>query len=325
LIRLDTEYWFLIAPIALGLIILARHGPKWLGRFRWIPLGLAVVMVIPPVIDADYEIPLTRITTPIALCLAILGWYGPKRLGRTRWVFLAAAVVMANPLGIKEAYKFQLNRTLYHDEVVLGQLLPAGSIIRFRNHERTYFDFIKLPRVTEIDGIPFTGTISFRSGGDTPPRWYGTLAADHVIDGWPCARGEIATRRGDKLLTCKLATPQTFFDYGLPAGTIVFGDWKVWRFELPLDEELNINALSATAPAGSKVTVSSDGHLQGIRLEAGQTIVVHGVPLKASIELAEHALVGEIAEPFVVAGEQRPAGTKVSIDLGAGVVSLLPE
>ena len=264
----DSEYWFLTAPIVLGLLVLAWRGPKWLGRFRWGGLVIAVPMAMP-------------------LALA----------------------------GMIEVSKLPLTRTLSRDEIVVGQLLYAGSTIRFRDREHTYVEFIKLPRVTELDGIPFTGTVSYASGGDTPGRRYGTLAADHVIDGWPCARGRIATRWGSKLLTCKLATAQFFYYFEVPAGTTVFGGWKTWSFELPPDNTLAIKALSTAAPAGSDVTVTSEGHLTRIRLKEGQTMIVHDVPLRADIEFAEDVLVGEIAQSFVVGGEQRVAGTKVSFDL----------
>ena len=268
LLPFEIGYWFFAVPTVLGLVVLALRGPKWLGRFRWVALGILAV----------------PITIPLALFV------------------------------MREASKLPLTRTLSRDEIVAGQLLYAGSVIRFRDWEHTYIDFIKLPRVTEIDGIPFTGTVSFASGGDTPGRWYGTLAADYPIDGWPCARGKIATRWGNKLLTCKLATARAFFDFEVPAETTVHGDWKSWSFELPPDQGLAIKALSATAPAGSKVVVKSDGRLTRIRLKEGQTMVVQGVPLRADVAIAEDVLVGEIAESFAVAGEQRAAGTKVSFD-----------
>jgi len=268
LLSLDSEYWFLTAPMVFGLLVLALRGPNWLGRFRWGGLVIAVPMAM-----------------PFALT------------------------------GMVEASKLPLTRTLSGDEIVAGQLLYAGSVVRFRDRKHTYVEFIKLQRVTEIDGIPFTGTVGFASGGDTPGRWYGTLAADHVIGGWPCARGQIATRWGNKLLTCKLATAQIFFDFEVPAGTTVFGGWKVWSFELPPDEGLAIKALSTIAPAGSIVGVTSDGRLQRINLKSGQTIAVHEVPLRGNIEAADEALVGELAQPFVIEGAQRAAGTTISIDL----------
>src|SRR5450631_940159 len=81
-------------------------------------------------------------------------------------------------------------------------------------------------------------------------------------------------------------------------------------------------ALSTTAPAGVALWVTAEGCLQKIGLREGQTIIARGVPLRANIEVVGDVVVGEIAESFVVAGEQRPAGTKVSIDLAAGSTSL---
>jgi hypothetical protein len=277
LLDLDFEYWPFIAPIVLGLMLLVWHGPKWLGRSRWVAPIIALPTAIPLALSAMYEV-----------------------------------------------YKFPLTRTLYHNEIVAGRLLPAGSRIRFRDWEHTYFEFIQLPRVTEIDGIPFTGTVSYASGGDTPGRWYGTLAVDHMIDGWPCARGEITTRWGSKLLTCQLATAHAFFDFELPASTTVYYSniyrridsyVDIWHLELPPDKGIAIKALSTTAPAGVALWVTGDGYLLSIRLRERQIIIVHGVPLRANIEVVGKGVVGEIAESFVVAGGPRPAGTRVSIDL----------
>lgn len=162
LLELDIEFWFFTAPIALGLAVFGWYGPKWLGRFRWVALGVAMPMAIP---------------------LALSGMY--------------------------VVYKWPLERTLDHDEIVAGEPLYAGSRIWFRDSEHTRIEFIKLPRVTDISGIPFIGTVRFASGGDNPARWYGTLAADQTIDGWPCAGGKITTRWGNKpnkLLMCQLAT-----------------------------------------------------------------------------------------------------------------------
>ena len=42
LLELDIEFWFFTAPIALGLAVFGWYGPKWLGRFRWVALGVAM-------------------------------------------------------------------------------------------------------------------------------------------------------------------------------------------------------------------------------------------------------------------------------------------
>ena len=285
----------------------------------------------------ELDIEFRFFTAPIALGLAVFGWYGPKWLGRFRWVALGVAMPMAIPLalsGMYVVYKWPLERTLDHDEIVAGESLYAGSRIRFRDSEHTRIEFIKLPRVTDISGIPFIGTVRFASGGDNPARWYGTLAADQTIDGWPCARGKITTRwdnKLNKLMMCQLATAHAFFDFELPASTTVYyGDTyrridtyiDTWHLELPPDKGIAIKALSTTAPAGVALWVTAEGCLQKIGLREGQTIIARGVPLRANIEVVGDVVVGEIAESFVVAGEQRPAGTKVSIDLAAGSTSL---
>jgi hypothetical protein len=55
----------------------------------------------------------------------------------------------------------------------------------------------------------------------------------------------------------------------------------------------------------------------------GQTIVVHGVPLNSGMfELHGEVIASELAEPFAVAGEMRPAGTAIRIDLATGDASV---
>ena len=62
------------------------------------------------------------------------------------------------------------------------------------------------------------------------------------------------------------------------------------------------------------------------RLDLGQTIVVRGVPLNSTtFELHGEIIVSELAAPFVVASEARPAGTKVRIDLATGEVAVSSE
>jgi TolB-like protein len=67
----------------------------------------------------------------------------------------------------------------------------------------------------------------------------------------------------------------------------------------------------------------SDGLLEGISSGHEQTIVVRGVPFNSkNFHLQGKRVVSELAEPYFVAGEMRPAGTGVRIDLPTGNVSV---
>jgi hypothetical protein len=100
-------------------------------------------------------------------------------------------------------------------------------------------------------------------------------------------------------------------------------DNKPWRLLLPPDAGVDIPALASTAPPGVTLSVANDGRLAGIRSGHEQTIVVCGVPLNSkNFHLQGEHVASELAEPFAVAGEMRPAGTGVRIDLPTGNVSV---
>lgn len=263
----------------------------------------------------------------IVACLAILGWYGAHLLGRYRWIPLGTAALMAMPLAIYLLHevhdRFVYERTLDHDETVTGLPLYAGSRIRFEDPAHTVIRSVNLSRVTHILGVPFTGRIRHRRGGDSPGVWAGTLAVDQSISGWLCSgRCEVIIRYDGTLSSCQLATAHTFFDYELPAGTQVAYDPTDILFALPSDKELAIKALSTTAPGGVTLTVTGNGRLKEINGLIRHTIVVHSLPLKTPVVWSEEAVSGRLAEPLVVGGERRPEGTAVRIDLVAGTVSL---
>jgi hypothetical protein len=56
LLDLDIEFWFFTAPIALGLAVFGWYGPKWLGRFRWVALGVAMPIAIPLALSGMYVV-----------------------------------------------------------------------------------------------------------------------------------------------------------------------------------------------------------------------------------------------------------------------------
>lgn len=274
------------------------------------------------VLDAEYW----PLTVPIALGLAVLGWFGSKWLAR---IAFTVAVVVALPPAVYATNlavdRLVYQRTIYRDQTVAGVPLYAGSKIRFWNHEQTVIDWIELPRVTDISGIPFTGTV-WRSGGeDGPVRWDGTLAADQSIDGWPCSSGAVEINGEGGLRRCELATPHAFFDYELPAGTTVNYNPanSTWSWFLPEDNGIALKVLFANAPGGINLQVTNDGRLTGIVSRIDKTVMVRGAPLSTmNINLSGDAVLGQLAQPFEIAGKQQPAGTPVRIDLVAGNVSL---
>lgn len=94
---------------------------------------------------------------------------------------------------------------------------------------------------------------------------------------------------------------------------------------LPAGVGVYIPALAAMAPGGVTLEVASDGRLVRIGSGHSQTIV-RGVPLNSkTFELHGEIVVSELAAPFVVASEARPAGTKVRIDLATGEVVVSSE
>jgi hypothetical protein len=297
-------------------MVFALFGLRRLARFRWVAVGLLVVMAI-----FDF------FTMPIASGLTVFAVFGPKRLARFRWVAVGLMVVIVIGHGamheVRERYVY--GRKLDRDETVAGVPLPAGSRIRFEDTGFTTIDYIKLPRVTRVAGIPFTGTMRFLHGGERPATWSGTLAADQNISGWPCQSGEYVQIQLDgSLYTCRLASAHTFFDYELPAGTAV-QHWMDWYFDLPPDKGLAIKVLDTTAPPGIRIKIASDGRLKTIdpyhashRGDAGKTIVVRGYPLKAvDVEVSPESVTGQLAEPFTIGGVQQPAGTRITINLAA--------
>jgi hypothetical protein len=263
------------------------------------------------------------VTAPIAVGLAILGWYGRRWLGRWRWVVLAVAALLAAPVafyGLNIAYdQYALQRALDRDETVKGVQFYAGSTLRFYDRDQKLFESAELRRVTNILGVPFIGTITLDGFGN----WEGTLAADQTISGWPCRSGRVGIENDGTLWFCHLASAHSYYEYELPAGTMVNrGSGDTWLLDLPRDKGVAIRSLSATAPPDVTLTVTSDGRLKSISRGLEKTIIVHDVSLQAFLEVVGTKVRGKLAKPSVVAGEQQSVGTRVSIDLAAGTVSL---
>jgi hypothetical protein len=265
-----VSYWFISIPSVIGLALLGRYGHRWLGRLRWLAFGVSALLATP------------------FLLIAIFALQDEMRSSNAQ---------------------AKLLRTLDHDEVVAGLELFAGSKIFFQDEAQTAVQSIELPRVTNILGVSFTGSVWWNA---TARSWNGTLAADQSIGGWPCRSGPVEIDGEGKPRGCELAAPYTILDYELPAGASVIHS-----------SVIRTRTLSTTAPGGVTLLLTEDGRLKGINSGLGKTMVVHGVPLNTmNINVTDKAAMGALAEPFIVAGERQPAGTAVRIDLEGGTVSL---
>ncbi len=282
------------------------------------------------------------VTVPVAIVFAIVGWYGAAWLGGLRWAMFGAAVLLALPfpaaavtIVIAEIIdSATYRRTLDRDETVAGLPAPAGSRIRFGDKAHSSVISIDLPHVTEIRGTRLAGNLRrYDKWGDLREVWSGTLAEDQRIDGLPCRGGAVGPDKDSFVFDqdgvvqrCTLAAAHELLGLTLPPGTTVMergNDNKPWRLLLPPDAGVEIPALATAAPPGVTLSVATDGRLEGIDSGHGQTIVVRGVPLNSkNFHLQGEQVVSELAEPFIVAGEMRPAGTAVRIDVPTGNVLL---
>jgi len=290
---------------------------------------------------AIFDVEFWFVTIPAAIVLAIVGWYGADWLGGLRWAMFGAVVLLALPFPaaavifvIRKIHSAAHWRTLDRDETVAGLRLPAGSRIRFHDKAHSSIDSIDLPHVTDIRGMRLVGKLTWYDKwyDDIGPVWSGTLAEDQRLDGLPCRARALAWNKDgivfDKdaaVQGCTLAAPHELLGLTLPPGTTVRrgNDNRPWYFLLPPDLGVDIPALATTAPPGVTLFVANDGRLERIDSGHGQTIVVRGVPLNSmNFRLQGDQVVSELAERFFVAGEMRPAGTGVRIDLPTGAVSV---
>lgn len=265
------------------------------------------------------------VTAPAATALALAGWYGADRLGGLHWAMFGAAALLALPFPAAAAlFVFQAidatgyRRTLDRDETVAGLPLPAGSRVRFADKGQACVVAIDLPHVADIRGVRLTGTLR-RFG----PLWNCVLAEDQHLDGLPCRRGIAVFDRDGIVQKCTLAAAHRLVGLTLPAGTMVERgeDDRPWTLLLPPEAGVHLPALATTAPGGVTLYVAADGRLAGIGSGHGQTIIVRGLPLNSiTFRLQGDQVVAGLAEPFFVAGDMRPAGTEVCIDLPTGHV-----
>ena len=284
------------------------------------------------------------VTIPLAIALVLAARYGAPWLGGTRWILIASVVVLALPFPAAalviiyqsfDATRYW--RTLVVDETVGGLPMPPGSKVLFADKKHSIPVSIELPRATEIHGMRLTGALTpWKRRGDAVTHWGGNLAEDQSLDGLPCRAGPFPFDRAGGVIfdlvgtiqRCTLSREHELLGLKLPTGTTVSrgNEEMPWSLLLPADVGVSIPALAAMAPGGVTLDVASDGRLVRIGSGHGQTIFVRGVPLNSkTFELHGEIVVSELAAPFVVAREARPAGTKVRINLATGEVMVSSE
>jgi len=277
------------------------------------------------------------VTIPAAITLAFAAWYGASWLGGLLWILIAAVVLLTLPYPAAAALAiFQRIdatrhwRTLDAAETIAGLLVPAGSKVRFADKEHSIPVSIELPRVTEIRGLRLTGGLRpWGRWADADKVWGGILAVDQRLDGLPCRAGPYAFDKFGGILfdeagaihRCTLATEHELLGLKLPPGTTISrgNERRPWSLLLPANAGVYIPALATTAPPGVTLSIANDGRLVSIGSGHGQTIVVRGVPLSSkTLKLQGEIVASELAGPFAIAGETRPAGTVVAINLTTG-------
>ncbi|MDA9525304.1 hypothetical protein XI06_34605 [Bradyrhizobium sp. CCBAU 11434] len=283
------------------------------------------------------------VTIPLALALAFSAWYGSPWIGGLRFVLIACAAFLALPFPAAGAlYLYQSYdatkywRTLETGETIADLPLPAGSKIQFADKAHSIVVLIELPQVTEILGMRLTGTLKpWKRQGNDVTHWGGDLHGYQIIDGLPCKGGPYANDRFGGVLFDKAGTlhrftlgaPHELLGLKLPDQTTIRrgNDMEPWSFLLSASEAY-IPMLDTMAPVGVTLEVAGDGRLVRIRSGHGQTIVLRGVPLNSkSFEVVGGTVVSQLAEPFAVGGDMRPAGTPVRIGLDTGEMSVVSE
>ena len=282
------------------------------------------------------------ITIPLAITLAWAAWHGETSLGGIRWVLIAAVVFLTLPfpagalIVLYQSYDAtRFWRTLDTAETISDLPLPAGSKVQFADKAHTIVVSIELPHATEILGMRLTGTLKpWKRQGNAVTHWGGDLHGYQIIDGLPCRGGPYANDksggvvfdRTGKIHRFTLGAPHELLGLKLSPFTTVWrgNEEEPWSFLLSATGAY-IPALDTMAPGGVTIDVANNGQLVRIGSGHGQTIVVRGVPLNSkTFVLENNVVVSEVAEAFAVAGETRPIGTKVRIDMVSGTVSVSP-
>jgi hypothetical protein len=283
LIYFDIRYWFLTAPVGIGLVLLAWYGADWPRGPRWIAFGFAAVLLLP---------------FPVAGLFVTIGE-------------IRSAAELA-----------RLQLTLDHDQTIAGLSVPAGSVIRFQDKAHSGVGAIELPRPSDVGSARLEGTLSWSDvtqvwNGtlnedrllDGLPCRAGPVELERDGSIRQCEISAPYARFG---MTLPAGSNVTRGDAGRP-----------WSLRLPPDAGVFIPVLATDAPAGITLEVANDGRLQRITSGGGQTIVVRGVPLNSmNFFLRGDQVVAALAQPFAIEGKMQTAETGVRIDLASGAVTV---
>jgi hypothetical protein len=280
---LCVEFWFLVAPAAILLLLAGWHVRDREPGLSWLAFGAAALLAIP--------------LAGMEAFLVFDDW----RSAEARAAF---------------------ERILDHEETIANLPLPAGSKVIFKDPARHGVNSIELPRASTIRGVFLFGALVWNAPAQTwsgqlavdqqlggwPCRSGPVeLDGDGAIES--CELGATHTLLG-------YALPVGTHVRRGHAG-------KPWTFSLPAHAGLVLPALATTAPGGVALSVGSDGRLEGITSGYGQTLVVRGVPLSSmNVFVRGDCVVAALAKSFVVAGEMRPAETPVQVDFKTGDISL---
>jgi hypothetical protein len=89
-------------------------------------------------------------------------------------------------------------------QMIAGLQLPAGTVIKWKNEEHKEAE-IELPGPSEISGTPLAGHLSLSTY-----FWNGRLWRNRVLNGWPCAKGNVMLETNGKLFECTLSSSRVF-------------------------------------------------------------------------------------------------------------------
>jgi hypothetical protein len=275
------------------------------------------------------------ITIPAIIILVVVGSSANVARGWRATAFVAA-VLLALPLlvygrdiitewGETNGWIQADRRVLDRDETVLGLALPAGSRVRFEDRSQKKLTWIQLPHSARIQGMGMVGDLEWSHFAGE--HWEGQLAWDQTLNGWPCRAGVVTFTPDWTVQQCVLAQEHQALGVTWPAGTKIFrrDSEPLWALELPSDAGIAIPTFSMTVPPRAGAFMSGKGRLNSLMWASNdQPITVHDVPLSSLDRDPDGDLsVATLYSPFMVAGEVRPTGTKICIDLVTGKVSLV--
>ena len=228
----------------------------------------------------------------ISLLLALVAVVLRGRRRRILWICAAIlpvvyAVAALGVLGEMAVAKWKEDRMRRAHEPIRtprelkGATLPVGTRIDWVSAAEKDFYSVDLPGVSQVLGVPLTGRMEFREpdgmGESSEKAWQGTLAANTTIDGWACAAGKVALKRGGGLAACTLVGARTFDGHAVPAGSEL--EARQDGFYVVVAAAMAMPELSSVMPAGSEVTFDREGCVEQAVVREETPMKVHGVRL----------------------------------------------